>query len=519
MPKPQHSTALDAVIDNSPAILYARKIANIFEFTYISNPIKKISGLTPEQLINQKITWLHQIHPEDRKRIQAALNSIPEIHQTTSIEYRIITQDGRIIWLLDQFTVIHNETANTQQIEGILIDITSIKQQELNLINANQAAKKTNEEKNKFLTNMSHELRIPLNSILGFAQLLQMCYDKPLNQKRIDFVNQIMKSGEHLLNLINEILDLSNIESGTLPIAIQKTNISLIINECIEISKNLAQKYSVSIINQSASKGLPLISVDPNRFKQILLNILSNAIKYNNAGGSVIIHSELTSQRLKLSITDTGNGIPSYKTNHLFQPFSRLGVEATDIEGTGIGLITSKKLAELMNGDIGYLPNEDKGSTFWIEFPLSEKSITQNDLISSRINHHADKKHKHNILYIEDNPSNLILMEAILKSVNINMLSAHNAEFGLEIAELNQPDVIFMDINLPGINGYEALKKLKSSTKTQNIPVIAISADASPLNIANGINAGFIKYITKPFGINIILDTIRPYCFLKDIDL
>jgi signal transduction histidine kinase/CheY-like chemotaxis protein len=386
------------------------------------------------------------------------------------------------------------------------------KQVESELTRAKAAAEKANLAKSDFLSTMSHELRSPLNAILGFAQL--MASDPaPQTENQKESTAQILQAGWYLLDLINEILDLALIESGKLLLSIEPMSLNDVMLECQSMIEPQAGKYQVSM----DFRVLPtpcFVRADRTRVKQILLNLLSNAIKYNHAGGTVSVECTLrTPERIRISVSDTGAGLALDKLAQLFQPFNRLGQQASGEEGTGIGLVMTKRLIELMGGVIGVESTVGVGSVFWVELvrapspqvPVDTRGIGARDMA-------APSEHgAHTLLYIEDNPANLMLVEQLIaRRVNTRLLSAADATAGIALACAHQPEVILMDINLPGISGIRALKLLREDPLTRYIPVIAISANAMPHDVRKGLEAGFFSYLTKP---------IRVEAFMAAMDL
>jgi PAS domain S-box-containing protein len=379
---------------------------------------------------------------------------------------------------------------------GLRTDITAIKE-------AQESADKANQAKSEFLSSMSHELRTPLNAILGFGQLLQYNPKEPLTDAQANSVRIILKGGEHLLNLINEVLDLAKIEAGRTTLSIENVSIGTLFGEVRPLIEPMAEKAKIALEMILPERDV-LIWADYTRTKQVLLNLLSNAVKYNFEGGRVTVRAVSSpGDKLRLSVADTGPGIPAEKQSELFQPFNRLGAETTEIEGTGIGLALSKKLVEMMGGAIGCESEIGVGSTFWVDLPLAgrpARTVREKEPVAVKKNMGGRLPAvTGTILYIEDNPDNLGLMEAIFSDVEgATLLSAHNAELGLSLAVDRKPDAIVMDINLPGMNGFEALKHLMNNKATRAIPVIALSANATARDIEKGEKAGFYRYLTKP---------------------
>ncbi len=380
----------------------------------------------------------------------------------------------------------------------------TVKQRTSDLQKAMQEAEEASKSKSIFLSNMSHELRTPMNAILGFAQVLEVDIT---DEDHIQSINEILKAGDHLLELINEVLDLTKIEAGHLNLSIDNVSFIELMNDSTAIILPLIEKNNLDFINNIPANKDYLVRMDFTRAKQVLLNLLSNAVKYNKSGGYVSINAETleNNHRLRISITDSGLGLSLDQQNKLFKPFERAGAEYSNVEGTGIGLVISKQLMELMGGSIGLESTPGVGSTFWIEFELDEikmlssaekDSVPGNEKIQDLTKDSGQQK---TILYIEDNPANLRLIEALLRQRNnIKLETAHEPFLGLDLAKSKRPDLILLDINLPGMNGYEVLKILKTTDQLKHIPVIAISAHAMEADIRHGLEVGFSDYLSKP---------------------
>ncbi len=379
---------------------------------------------------------------------------------------------------------------------------------------AKERAEDANRAKSAFLANMSHELRTPLNAILGFSQLLATEHETALSPKQHEYMEHILSSGYHLLDLINDILDLSRIESGNSDLSILEISPMEVINNCITQIHPIAEKHGIAKINIACKGPLPGIYADETSLRQVLINLLSNAIKYNAPGGSITCSCEKTNNgMLRIAITDTGMGIPDDRKEELFQPFNRLDAENSGIEGTGVGLTITKKLVELMGGTIGFDSVYGEGSTFWFQLPLTEKGKEQEieaDSKNDALEPETESSGMRTLLDIEDNPANLCLMEEVMDGVeSIKMISAHSAELGLEMAQTMKPDLIVLDIMLPGMDGYQALKRIQNSKSTNHIPVIALSANAMKTDIEKGMQAGFYSYLTKPIDIRKTINVIH----------
>jgi signal transduction histidine kinase/ActR/RegA family two-component response regulator len=385
------------------------------------------------------------------------------------------------------------------------------KQFELELTTAKAVAESANLAKTEFLSSMSHELRSPLNAILGFAQLLASDA-APQTESQKESTGQILQAGWYLLDLINEILDLALIESGKLLLSLEPMSLDDVMLECQSMIDPQAQKYDVTM-NFRAMVTPCFVRADRTRVKQILLNLLSNAIKYNRAGGTVVVECVLKSpERLRISVRDTGAGLAADKLSQLFQPFNRLGQQAGGEEGTGIGLVMTKRLTELMGGVIGVESTVGVGSVFWVELIRAPKpQFSAGAPVAAQqpsVQVQGDPA-LHTLLYVEDNPANLKLVEQLIaRRPNMRLLSAADATVGIELARTQRPDVILMDINLPGISGIRALKLLRDDPLTCHIPVVAISANAMPHDIRKGMEAGFFHYLTKPIRVDAFMQAL-----------
>ena len=376
---------------------------------------------------------------------------------------------------------------------------------------AMEEAKSANQAKSAFLSSMSHELRTPLNAILGFAQILTSeKLPSTLVQKR-EFANHILKSGRHLLTLINEILDLAKIESGAVALSLEPVALNEILQECESMVAPLATARGIRLLFPATC--CAHVTADRTRLKQIVLNLLSNAIKYNRDGGAVVVDCSPSGESLaRVSVQDTGMGLRPEQVKQLFQPFNRLGQESGVEEGTGIGLVVTKRLVELMGGTIGVTSSQGVGSMFWIELQTTDPVPSRVDLSAER----PAEQHRHaagdptTVLYVEDNPANLKLVEEIISfRPDLKLISAPDGHLGLELARAHQPDIILMDINLPGMNGIDAVKLLANDPRTAHIPVIALTANAMPRDVEKGLAAGFFRYLIKPINIDEFTEAIN----------
>jgi PAS domain S-box-containing protein len=366
--------------------------------------------------------------------------------------------------------------------------------------------------KSEFLSSMSHELRTPLNAILGFAQLLQRDKKEPLSERHQQRVDYILKGGEHLLRLIDDILDLSRIEAGAVSISTEAVSVRDVLEEVDRTLSPLANRQNVELRVEPLPSGLPMVAADRTRFSQILINLGSNAIKYNRPDGEVVFAVSESEEHVRITVEDTGIGIPTDKQHTLFQPFQRAGQETGPIEGTGIGLVITRRLAQLMKGEVGFQSVPGKGSQFWITLPIhvSRRSSTAPLPIGELSGEQLVREGLRRVLYVEDNPANVTFMEDLLSNFeSIELSVAPTAELGVEMATQRLPDVIIMDINLPGMSGLDALRALRLDLRTRQIPVIALTAAASERDRQLGMYAGFYRYLTKPVKVDELIDALE----------
>jgi CheY-like chemotaxis protein/nitrogen-specific signal transduction histidine kinase len=373
-----------------------------------------------------------------------------------------------------------------------------------------EEARNANQAKSAFLSSMSHELRTPLNAILGFAQILASKDMPTTPEQKLEFSGHILKSGRHLLTLINEILDLAKVEAGALSLSMEPVPLADVLAECQGMIAPLAAARGVRVLFPDAPAAH--VHADRTRIKQVLLNLLSNAVKYNREGGAVIVDcARPAPQRLRLSVQDTGMGLSPEQVAGLFQPFNRLGQEGGTQEGTGIGLVVTRRLVELMGGEIGVTSSPGVGSVFWIELDVASADGTAPAAPAARpgaarpVDDATDTgtpARQHTVLYVEDNPANLKLVQEIVRfRPDLRLVSAPDGHFGLSLARSQRPDVILMDLNLPGLSGLEVLAQLRREPETARIPAIAVSANAMPADIDRALAAGFARYLTKPIDI------------------
>jgi signal transduction histidine kinase/ActR/RegA family two-component response regulator len=391
--------------------------------------------------------------------------------------------------------------------------VNKLQESQLAITTARDVAEHANHAKTVFLTRMSHELRTPLNAILGFAQILDFDSPENTNLDKNAYVKNILKSGWHLLDLVDELLDFSRIETNTILVKSKKNEILSLVHECVDIVRPIANEKKTLIFDNVSDSYNYYAKVDAIHFKQVILNLLSNAIKYNSENGKVTVSCDFIEDHfVKILVCDEGEGLTKKQEVEVFDAFQRLDADEKAIGGIGLGLNIAKNLVELMGGEIGVESQKGKGSCFWIEFPILnviEKSEDHSNVILSDKNM-IRSTDVHKVLYIEDDPFNSELVRELFTIMRpeIILLEAETAELGLKIAKEYEPDLILMDLNLPGMSGQEAFDELKKDTKTENIPVVAISADAVKESINICKKQGFKEYITKPIDVDYFTDVV-----------
>jgi PAS domain S-box-containing protein len=454
----------------------------------------------------------------DPERAEAGIKQVLSRGKVTDYELTARTGDGKETVVSYNATTFHDRDRKLQGVFAAARDVTERKrferaQQESNveLTRAKAAAEKANLAKSEFLSSMSHELRSPLNAILGFAQLINSDSPPPTPSQTAS-IDQILHAGWYLLQLINEILDLAQIESGKLALSLEPTSLADVMLECQAMMEPLGQRRGITM--SFPEFDIPsFVHADRTRLKQVLVNLLSNAIKYNQMNGTVVVDCAWSApERVRISVRDTGAGLAPDMLVQLFQPFNRLGREAGAEEGTGIGLVMCKRLVEMMGGAIGVESTAGVGSVFWFELDSAGAPRLAVGMAEPAALSPAPARNgapPRTLLYVEDNPANLMLVgQLIERRPDIRLLSAREGNRGIQLARANQPDVILMDINLPGISGLEALKILREDPATAHIPVVALSANAMPRDIEKGLLAGFFRYLTKPIRLNEFLNTL-----------
>jgi PAS domain S-box-containing protein len=474
---------------------------------YVNPAYQALLGYRPEEVIGQDFAQIGAAHGQESQldEVMAHLDSgegwrgFLKLRRKDGSEF-ISQSNIRSITAPDTGEILHSF--------NMFIDYSEEKARQEALIAAREAADRANQAKSEFLSSMSHELRTPMNAIIGFAQMLE--YDSEMTADQQDNVHEILKAGRHLLDLINEVLDLAKIESGRVDLSMEGIELSALGEDCRHLIQPIADKAGIGLFVEFHAAHV--VFADRVRLKQVLLNLLSNAIKYNQPNGTVRLGvAPGKPDHLRLVVTDSGVGIAPDRLKEVFQPFNRLGAEASEIEGTGIGLTITRRLVEMMGGEMGVDSALGIGSTFWVELAIGQTANLATGETES--DDHAPvgaNMATATVLAIDDNPANLKLIAKVMgMRNNIHLLSAHTPELGIELAMAHRPDLILLDINMPGMDGYQVLEILKANTAQRAIPVIAITANAMPHDIERGKKAGFADYLTKPIEIGTLIETVE----------
>jgi PAS domain S-box-containing protein len=483
----------------------------------VNHQMELLTGCTRDELIGSPF----KNYFTDPERAETGIAQVLREGKVTDYELTAHARDGKQTVVSYNATTFHDRERKLQGVFAAARDVTERKQIErtlqenyIELENAKAAAEKANLAKSEFLSSMSHELRTPLNAVLGFAQLMASDTPPPSKPQK-QSIDQILQAGWYLLRLINEILDLAMIESGKVTLSQEAMSLADVLHDCQAMIEPQAQKRGIRMTFPHFDN-MYYVHADRTRVKQVMINLLANAIKYNSKGGAVIVECKMSSEnRVRVSVTDTGAGMAPEQLAQLFQPFNRLGQAASGEEGTGIGLVVTKQLVELMGGVIGVSSTVGMGSVFWVELAATSAPVLAYDNSSElSIDGRTDAatrtlEPRPTLLYVEDNPANLALVEQLIaRRGDLKLLTAIDGHLGVQLARTYQPDVILMDINLPGISGFDALEILRRDPATAHIPVMALSANAVPRDIARGLEAGFFRYLTKPIKVREFMDAL-----------
>lgn len=472
---------------------------------YWSDQVAPLLGLDGqiEELRKERLgDW---VHPDDRERVKAAIHECLENGVEYNSIHRVLWPDGTVHWVHEQGNSERDEQGRAVRMAGVIQDVSEAKRREEELDHARKQADEANKAKSEFLSRMSHELRTPLNAILGFAQLLGFSRKHPLSDRQAQQVTQIVAAGQHLLELINEILDLAKIEAGRLSLSMEAVPIKSVVDECLDFCQSMLLEKNITI-----DVTIPIdhrVYADRTRLKQVVLNLLTNAIKYNNEDGHVWLKvKSVDPDRLRISVKDDGMGIDREHEDQVFKPFSRLGAETSQIEGTGIGLTLTKQLVELMNGTINFESELGEGTHFWVDF---ESSDIHDHAVEKMFESKLALSQPKTIFYIEDNPENIELMVQIINMVDYLKLVTCKKPFEAlqDVQEIN-PDLIIVDYNLEEINGLELVKRIQSLEGYVVPPVVVLSASDDENIQDDAESVGVYEYFMKPLNIRLFLEKI-----------
>jgi PAS domain S-box-containing protein len=483
--------------------------------TDVNKQMEALTGCTRDELIGAPF----KKYFTDPERAEASIKLVLSEKKVTDYELTARARDGKKTVVSYNATTFYDRDRTLQGVLAVARDVTERKRNEqalqetnVELESAKSAAEEANLAKSDFLSSMSHELRSPLNAILGFAQLMESASPLPTDSQK-ESIAQILQAGWHLLKLINEILDLAVIESGKVSLSAESVSLAEVMLECQAMMEPEAQQRGIGVTFPRFDNPF-FVSADRTRLKQIVINLLSNAIKYNKEQGTVVVDCTASTPGLtRISVRDTGAGLSPENLAQLFQPFNRLGQEAGGVAGTGIGLVVTKRLAELMGGVLGVESAAGEGSVFWCELiscAAPRLVVESGEAATFDAPPVLTGARPRTLLYVEDNQANMKLVEQLVaRRPDMRLLTAVNGTLGIELARTTQPTVILMDINLPGISGVEALKVLRVDPATAHIPVVALSANAMPRDIEMGLDAGFFRYLTKPIKVKEFMDTLN----------
>jgi PAS domain S-box-containing protein len=479
------------------------------QITYISPSGERMLGWTRDEMLGSQPPEL--VHPDD---LELVFHDVQWIFQhpgqSRRTTYRIRHKDGSYRVFDNVGWTVSPDTAD----EGLVAfarDVTERQEAELALARAKEEAERANRAKSEFLSRMSHELRTPMNSILGFAQLLARVELPPAQGKG---VQHILRAGRHLLRLINEVLEISRIEAGRENFSLEPVALAPVLHEALGLVRPLAQQYGVELREAACQEG-PFVHADRQRLVQVLLNLLSNAIKYNRPGGSVrlacVPHRTATGDGWAVRVEDGGRGIPADRVDELFTPFARLGAEQTEVEGTGLGLALSRRLCEAMGGTLLLESSGPEGSVFRVELSGAESPLRAIEETGTFAVPEAPHREA-TLLYVEDNLANLSLVETILLArPGWRTIPALQGQLGVELAREHLPDLVLLDLHLPDIPGDEVLRRLRADPRTAAIPIIVVSADATPASVVRLQAAGADAYLTKPLDVDEFLVTVERF--------
>ena len=516
------------LVERLPIIVYVNPLDEIGSTTYISPQIETILGYKPEEWLVDPKFWQSRLHPEDRATVINNVQQSLLSGQSSEMEYRMLTRDDRIVWFRDQTVLVRDDKGKPLYWQGMKIDITQRKQAEdeirslnaeleLRVENRTKELERALRAKDEFLANMSHELRTPLNAILGLADSLVEQTAGPLNEKQQRYITTISESGQHLLSLINDILDLAKVESGQIVLNIDEVHVKQLCQASVRMINELAHKKRQSVTLE-VDDDISSIWVDERRLKQVLVNLLSNAVKFTPEDGSLglEVHGDRTEKRVMFTVWDKGIGITESDLARLFQPFVQLDSGlARETTGTGLGLVLVAQMTRLHNGSVSVKSQVGKGSRFTVTLPWEPALVVDPDLRLRRTGKfraiRPEAKDRPIILLLEDAKETTIMMKDYLEMAGYTALIARDGASGIDLAKKVHPDLILMDIHMPNMDGLEATRRLRADPDFRTTPIIALTALAMPGDRERCLAAGATDYLAKPVSLKKLAQMIEEY--------
>ncbi|HEY3475525.1 MAG TPA: response regulator, partial [Anaerolineales bacterium] len=516
------------LVERLPVIVYLSPVDQVTNTIYVSPQIRSILGYTPEEWLADPHFWQTRLHPEDRDWVIHTVEQSDVSGRPTRMEYRMFARDGRLVWFHDQAVLVRDQRGQPLFWQGLKLDITKRKQDEDEILKLNAELERRVQERtteleralrarDEFLASMSHELRTPLNAILGLSESLAELTAGPLNEKQLRYVSTIRESGNHLLSLINDILDLARIDAGQIVLNITEVDLMRVCQASLRMIHQLAFKKSQHV-SLEVDEGINSIWADERRLKQILVNLLSNAVKFTPPGGRLGLEvvSDRQEKRVMFTVWDNGIGIGEKDLARLFQPFVQLNSSlAREASGTGLGLALVAQMARLHGGSVSVESKPDKGSRFTVTLPWEPALATDAELrLRSTGKFRAiqtETKDRPIILLIEDTREATVMVTDYLQLAGYQVLTARDALTGMDIAKRMHPDLILMDIQLPGMDGLEATRRLRTDPEFRALPIIALTALAMPGDRERCLAAGTTDYVTKPISLKKLAKMIEDY--------
>jgi PAS domain S-box-containing protein len=516
----EHHRALDALRDASQRAALITRHAGIGTWDSDNDghehwdaQMFQLRGLEPGEHAPKREERLALVHPDDLGVVLDSLAGAPEAQPPAAYEFRVRLPGGSYRWLASRSAAVLDDAGHTVRRVGVNWDITESKNAEMARQQA-ALAERGIQAKSQFLSRMSHELRTPLNAVLGFTQLLQIEARKSGQADQLAKLEHVRAAGDHLLSLINDVLDLSGLEAGEIRLSLQPVDLGALVRQSLPLLQSLATQHEV-VVETRRAEGFAL--ADPTRLRQVLINLLSNAIKYNRRGGRVSVETWAEGSEARLTVRDTGRGLTPVQIAELFEPFNRFGVEHEGIEGTGIGLTIVKTLVDGMGGRIAVASEPGNGTAFEVTLPAaaapadraaSSVEALPQPMPASVSSTSIDGK----ILYIEDNHVNVILVEELVMSLGgLTIVSEATGTGGVRRAASLRPDLVLVDMQLPDFDGYEVLRRLRAQPATRSTPCVALSANAMSEDIERGLAAGFAEYWTKPIDFGVFITALQRF--------